>query len=87
MADTGRSCESPRRKTSRETRRRCHEYVPTPAVGTSKAAAAAGVAGTASSTEIDRRRRRFAWTLVIWVPGGVVPGILPVFSSQNAVRA
>jgi cytochrome b6-f complex iron-sulfur subunit len=40
------------------------KYVGTPAVGTSKAAAAAGVSSTASSTEIDRRRRRFAWTLV-----------------------
>jgi cytochrome b6-f complex iron-sulfur subunit len=40
------------------------KYVGTPAVGTSKAAAAAGVSPTASSTEIDRRRRRFAWTLV-----------------------
>lgn len=40
------------------------KYVGTPAVGTSKAAAAAGVAPTKSSTEIDRRRRRFAWVLV-----------------------
>ena len=40
------------------------KYVGTPAVGTSKAAAAAGVAGTAPSTEIDRHRRRFVWTLV-----------------------
>src|SRR5450432_2299213 len=40
------------------------KYVGTPAVGTSKAAASAGVAGTAPSTEIDRRRRRFVWTMV-----------------------
>ena len=40
------------------------KYVGTPAVGTSKAAAAAGVAGTAPSTEIDRHRRRFVWTMV-----------------------
>ncbi len=40
------------------------KYVGTPAVGTSKAAAAAGVSATASSTEIDRRRRRFAWAMV-----------------------
>ena len=35
------------------------KYVGTPAVGTSKAAAAAGVGGTAPSTEIDPHRRRF----------------------------
>jgi len=40
------------------------KYVGTPAVGTSKAAAAAGVAGTAPSTEIDRHRRRLVWTMV-----------------------
>jgi cytochrome b6-f complex iron-sulfur subunit len=40
------------------------KYVGTPAVGTSKAAAAAGVAGTLPSTEIDRRRRRFVWVMV-----------------------
>ena len=40
------------------------KYVGTPAVGTSRAAAAAGVAGTAPSTEIDRHRRRFVWTMV-----------------------
>jgi cytochrome b6-f complex iron-sulfur subunit len=40
------------------------KYVGTPAVGTSKAAAAAGVSPTTASTEIDRRRRRFAWVLV-----------------------
>lgn len=40
------------------------KYVGTPAVGTSKAAAAAGVSATAPSTEIDHRRRRFTWTLV-----------------------
>jgi cytochrome b6-f complex iron-sulfur subunit len=40
------------------------KYVGTPAVGTSKAAAAGGIAGTAPSTEIDRRRRRFVWTMV-----------------------
>src|SRR5579859_905838 len=40
------------------------KYVGTPAVGTSKAAAAAGVPGTAPSTEIDRHRRRFVWTMV-----------------------
>jgi hypothetical protein len=40
------------------------KYVGTPAVGTSKAAAAAGVAGTAPSTDIDRHRRRFVWTMV-----------------------
>src|SRR5262249_57487474 len=40
------------------------KYVGTPAVGTSKAAAAGGVAGTAPSTEVDRHRRRFVWTMV-----------------------
>jgi cytochrome b6-f complex iron-sulfur subunit len=40
------------------------KYVGTPAVGTSKAASAAGVGGTAPSTEIDRRRRRFVWVMV-----------------------
>ena len=40
------------------------KYVGTPAVGTSKAVAAAGVAGTAPSTEIDKRRRRFVWVMV-----------------------
>jgi cytochrome b6-f complex iron-sulfur subunit len=38
------------------------KYVGTPAVGTSKAAAAAGVSSTGpSNTEIDRRRRRLTW--------------------------
>jgi cytochrome b6-f complex iron-sulfur subunit len=38
------------------------KYVGTPAVGTSKAAAAAGVASTGpSNLEIDRRRRRLTW--------------------------
>src|SRR5580704_14796318 len=40
------------------------KYVGTPAVGTSKAAASAGVAGTAPSTEMDRHRSRFVWTMV-----------------------
>ncbi|HEX3822768.1 MAG TPA: hypothetical protein VHW45_20725, partial [Candidatus Sulfotelmatobacter sp.] len=40
------------------------KYVGTPAVGTSKAAAAGGVAATAPSTELDRHRRRFVWTMV-----------------------
>jgi len=40
------------------------KYVGTPAVGTSKAAASAGVGGTVPFTEVDRRRRRFVWTLV-----------------------
>ena len=40
------------------------KYVGTPAVGTSKAAAAGGVGGTAPSTEIDGRRRRFVWVMV-----------------------
>jgi cytochrome b6-f complex iron-sulfur subunit len=40
------------------------KYVGTPAVGTSKAAAAAGVPTTTPSTEIDRRRRRFVWVMV-----------------------
>ena len=38
-------------------------YVGTPAVGTSKAAAAGGVAATGPlNTEVDKRRRRFVWT-------------------------
>ena len=41
------------------------KYVGTPAVGTSKAAAAAGVSSTTPFTEIDRRRRRFVWTMVV----------------------
>jgi cytochrome b6-f complex iron-sulfur subunit len=40
------------------------KYVGTPAVGTSKAAAAAGLPTTTPSTEIDRRRRRFVWVMV-----------------------
>jgi len=40
------------------------KYVGTPAVGTSKAAAAGGVAGTAPFTETARKRRRFVWTMV-----------------------
>src|SRR5256885_5973550 len=38
------------------------KYVGTPAVGTSKAAASAGVAAVGpSNTEIDKRRRRLVW--------------------------
>jgi len=38
------------------------KYVGTPAVGTSKAAAAAGLASSGpSNTEIDKRRRRLVW--------------------------
>ena len=41
------------------------QYVGTPAVGTSKAAAAAGVPSIGpTNTIIDRRRRRFAWSCV-----------------------
>src|SRR5271163_5372408 len=41
------------------------QYVGTPAVGTSKAAAAAGLSSTGpSNTEIDRRRRRLVWVAV-----------------------
>src|SRR6266404_2076430 len=41
------------------------KYVGTPAVGTSKAAASAGVAAVGpSNTEIDKRRRRFVWVMV-----------------------
>ena len=41
------------------------QYVGTPAVGTSKAAAAAGVSAIGpSNTVIDRRRRRFVWSCV-----------------------
>src|ERR1017187_6413750 len=55
------------------------KYVGTPAVGTSKAAAAAGVAGTAPSLALARPRRRFvgtrntpfgmAWFLAFCRPG------------------
>jgi len=39
------------------------KYVGTPAVGTSKAAAAGGLASTGpTNTDIDRRRRRLVWT-------------------------
>src|SRR6202167_213228 len=41
------------------------KYVGTPAVGTSKAAAAAGLTSTGpSNTDIDRRRRRLVWAAV-----------------------
>ena len=62
------------------------KYVGTPAVGTSKAAPPAGVAGTAPSTEIDRQRRRFVWTMVTGFPDGVVPGILPILPSAHSLR-
>ncbi len=38
------------------------KYVGTPAVGTSQAAAAGGIAAGAIGTEIDRKRRRLVWT-------------------------
>jgi cytochrome b6-f complex iron-sulfur subunit len=42
------------------------QYVGTPAVGTSKAAAAAGLPSVGpSNTGIDRRRRRFVWSCVV----------------------
>jgi cytochrome b6-f complex iron-sulfur subunit len=41
------------------------KYVGTPAVGTSKAAAAAGLSSSGpSNTDIDRRRRRLVWVAV-----------------------
>ena len=41
------------------------KYVGTPAVGTSKAAAAAGLSSSGpSNTEIDQRRRRLVWVAV-----------------------
>jgi len=41
------------------------QYVGTPAIGTSKAAAAAGISSVGpANTIIDRRRRRFAWSCV-----------------------
>jgi len=42
------------------------KYVGTPAVGTSKAAASAGIAVVGpSNTETDRRRRRLVWSCVV----------------------
>ena len=63
------------------------KYVGTPAVGTSKAAAAGGVAGTAPSTEIDRHRRRFVWTMVTGFLDRVVSRVLSIFPSPNPFRA
>jgi len=41
------------------------KYVGTPAVGTSKAAASAGLSSSGpSNTDIDRRRRRLVWVAV-----------------------
>ena len=41
------------------------KYVGTPAVGTSKAAAAAGLASPGpSNTVLDKQRRRFVWVMV-----------------------
>jgi len=40
------------------------QYVGTPAVGTSKAAAAAGIASVGPGTLTDQRRRRFVWSCV-----------------------
>src|SRR5579859_6270261 len=41
------------------------QYVGTPAIGTSKAAAAAGISAVGpANTIIDRRRRRFVWSCV-----------------------
>jgi hypothetical protein len=41
------------------------QYVGTPAIGTSKAAAAAGISSVGpANTVIDRRRRRFVWSCV-----------------------
>ncbi|MFZ0861458.1 MAG: Rieske 2Fe-2S domain-containing protein [Candidatus Sulfotelmatobacter sp.] len=50
--------ESPRRDPS--------SYVGTPALGTSKAAPAAGIASTGpANTIVDRRRRRFVWSGIV----------------------
>ena len=47
-------------------RRDPSSYVGTPALGTSRAAPAAGIASTGPATSIlDRRRRRFVWSCVV----------------------
>ena len=71
------------------------KYVGTPAVGTSKAAAAAGVAGTAPSTEIDRHRRRFVWTMVtgflvawnLWIYAMVLTSEIGLQAATNIAYA
>src|SRR5258708_27737781 len=56
------------------------KYVGTPAVGTSKAAASAGLSSSGpSNTDIDRRRRRVVWGAVTPVLTAGVLALFPFF--------
>jgi cytochrome b6-f complex iron-sulfur subunit len=59
--------QGPGAKADQSTSRpRATQYVGTPAVGTSKAAAAAGLSSVGpTNTVVDRRRRRFVWSCVV----------------------
>ena len=61
------------------------KYVGTPAVGTSKAAAAGGVAAVGpEDNAVNQGRRRFAWT-AIGFPDRMVHCLLPFLSAANFV--
>lgn len=61
------------------------QYVGTPAVGTSKAAEAAGIASVGpANTVVDRRRRRFVWSCVVAFLG-VVHRLLSIFFTSRPV--
>ena len=63
------------------------KYVGTPAVGTSKAAAAAGLSSAGpSNTDVDRRRRRLVWVVRHRISDRMVPRFLPVLSSSHSFR-
>src|SRR5260370_36124248 len=59
------AAKSPAQGAANATRADATKYVGTPAVGTSKAAAAAGLASPGpSNTVVDKQRRRFVWGMV-----------------------
>jgi hypothetical protein len=61
-------------------------YVGTPAVGTSKAAVAAGVLSTRPShTLVDKRRRRFVWSCVVGFLGAWLIAFFSVLSASGPV--
>jgi hypothetical protein len=63
------------------------KYVGTPAVGTSKAAAAGGLSSAGpSNTDIDRRRRRLVWVGVTAFLTAWFLGLLPILSSPHSLR-
>ncbi len=66
MADPGTETKPPQQPASEAQKTPATKYVGTPAVGTSKAAAAGGVAAVGpENTEADQRRRRLVWAGVI----------------------